>query len=189
MSDLILGVGFCAVIAALIILGWRLLRRISARPRKSAPTRPAPPKNYILIDGSNVMYWENQTPDIEAVKDAVHLLREKGYTPGVMFDANAGYLVSDGYKHNRHFAQVLGLPEDQVMVVDKGVQADSQLLEAARFFSAKVVTNDQFRDYAKQFPEVRNRGHLIHGGYHKGKLWLDFDGSRPRAHAARRKTR
>lgn len=143
------------------------------------------PQNHVLIDGSNVMYWEDQSPKIEAVHDAVCLLVEKGYTPIVMFDANAGYLVSDRYKHDHDFAQMLGLSPSQVMVVGKGMQADPYLLKAARKLEARIVTNDLFRDWAKGFPEVRTRGHLVHGGYHKNKIWLDFDGSRPRAQGRR----
>lgn len=171
-----------AVLFWLFISAFKLVKWLLRR-------RPSVPEDYILIDGSNVMYWEDQTPQLGPVKDAIRLLTEKGYGPGVMFDANAGYLVSDGYKHNHHFAKMLNLPEDQVMVVGKGVQADPQLLEAARLFKAKVVTNDRFRDWAKKYPEVRTRGHLVHGGYHKGKLWLDFDGSRPREGQSRRKKR
>ncbi|TDT73960.1 Zc3h12a-like ribonuclease protein [Litoreibacter halocynthiae] len=148
---------------------------------------PRAPENHILIDGSNVMFWDDHTPRIETVQDAVCLLVERGYTPNVMFDANAGYLVSERYQHDHNFAQMLGMPENQVIVVGKGVPADPFLLKAARQLDARIVTNDLFRDWAKDFPEVRNRGHLIHGGYHKGKLWLDFDGSRQRAQKHRRR--
>ena len=141
----------------------------------------------ILIDGSNVMYWDGPPPTLEPVHEAAQLLIEKGYAPHVMFDANAGHLVFGGYKHDHELAQMLGLTFDQVVVVDKGVEADPHLLRMARDLGAKVVTNDLFRDWAKKFPEVRTRGHLIHGGYHKGKLWLDFDGSRQRAQKARRR--
>jgi len=170
------------VMIAVVVFFWAIVVWLAKR-------KPRPPLSYVFIDGSNVMYWDGQSPKIETVRDAVRLLVEKGYTPGVMFDANAGYHVSDGYRHDHEFAQMLGLPRDQVIVVGKGVQADPHLLQAARDLKAMIVTNDRFRDWAKDFPEVRTRGHLIHGGYHKGRLWLDFDGSRPRAQKQRRRNR
>ncbi|SFR33141.1 NYN domain-containing protein [Litoreibacter janthinus] len=164
---------------------------VKSKPRKRAAKPAAPPakKDYILIDGSNVMYWEDQSPKLQTVQDAVRLLLEKGFTPGVMFDANAGYLLFDGYKDDHEFARVLNLREDQVLVVAKGVQADPYLLNAARDLNARIVTNDFFRDWAKDFPEVRRRGHLIQGGYHNGKLWLDLDGSHQNAKKPSRKKR
>lgn len=177
MPDLLLSAIVGGLAALVLIVTAHLLRRA----RK--------PRNYILIDGSNVMYWEDQSPHIAPVQQAVSLLTKKGYTPVVMFDANAGHVLFGRYTHDHHFANTLNVPADQIMVVDKGVQADVQVLKAARTMEAKVVTNDFFRDWAKDFPEVRTRGHLIHGGYHKGKLWLDFDGSRSRANKTRRKKR
>jgi len=158
----------------LMLVGWLFNR-----------TPDAATRNWILIDGSNVMYWENEVPEVEPVRDAVELLIAKGYVPHVVFDANAGHLVSDRYQGPSFFAMALGLPEEQVTVMDKGAQADPFVLKMARRLNARVVSNDRFRDLAKRFPEVRQRKHLIHGGYHKHKLWLDFDGSRPRAHKGR----
>lgn len=171
------GVAFAALFFGLI--GWLY------RSKPKAPQND--PQNWVLVDGSNVMYWADQTPKLEAVQEAVDLLASKGYVPCVMFDANAGYRLADGYKHDHEFAQMLGLPTEQVMVVNKGEQADLYLLKAARRRQARVVTNDMFRDWAKTYPEVRRRGHLVHGGYHKGKMWLDLDGSRPRAGKSRPK--
>lgn len=159
------------------------------RARRSTVEPPVveqqPPKAYILIDGSNVMHWDQNEPKLQPVIDVIRLLHQRGYTAGVMFDANAGYLLSREFMRERDFALILQLPSDQILVVNKGVPADLDLLKAARKYDAKIVTNDRFRDWAKDFSEVRTRGHLVHGGYHKGKLWLDFDGSRPRASKTR----
>lgn len=144
------------------------------------------PRNTIFVDGSNVLYWEDQTPQIAPLHDLVALLKSKGYRPHVMFDANAGYLLVGRYLHNQEFARVLGLRRLQVTVVDKGVPADLELLSAARRHRTRVVTNDMFRDWTERFPEIRTQAHLVHGGYHNGNLWLDFDVSRPRVGATRR---
>ncbi|SDZ60416.1 hypothetical protein SAMN05444004_13012 [Jannaschia faecimaris] len=44
----------------------------------------------------------------------------------------------------------------------------------ARDMGAIVVTDDRYRDWADDFPEVRRKGHLVRGGYRDGKLWLNL---------------
>jgi hypothetical protein len=36
------------------------------------------------------------------------------------------------------------------------------------------VTNDRFRDWAEDFPDVAATAALIRGGYREGRLWLDL---------------
>ncbi|QHQ37267.1 hypothetical protein GO499_03045 [Algicella marina] len=151
------------VLASAILFIRALLRR----PR-------AAPENYVIIDGSNIMYWKKGVPDIETVRDVVRRISALGYMPGVMFDANAGYLLKGRYQHHREFARHLKLPEASVMVVPKGTPADAYILRAARDMRAVIVTNDRYRDWADEYPEVQTRGHLNRGGYRDGKLWLQL---------------
>ncbi len=120
------------------------------------------------------MYWNDNTPKVQTVKDVVERLRGHGYTVGVMFDANAGYLLENQYIHDQRMGHMLGLPTDQIMVVPKGTPADPYILRAARDLGAEIVTNDRFRDWAADHPEVNDPGYLIRGGYKSGKLWLDL---------------
>ncbi|WP_241525935.1 NYN domain-containing protein [Pseudophaeobacter leonis] len=133
-----------------------------------------PNKRWVILDGSNVMHWRDGTPQIETLQEVVRELRALKYTPGVVFDANAGYLLSGNYQHDGALAKSLGIPEERVMVVAKGTPADPAILAAALDLGAKIVTNDRFRDWANQHPEVHAPGHLIRGGFKSGKLWLDF---------------
>lgn len=155
-----------------IVLAGLVIILLSRRP----PTRRARTtfRNPILVDGSNVMHWKDETPQIAAVQAVVQQLKSRGFTPGVMFDANAGYKLSGRYMNERDFAMLLTLSEDQIFVVPKGTQADPYLLSAARDFGARVVTRDRFRDWAEAHPEVKEAGFLIRGGYRdSGELWLD----------------
>lgn len=93
-------------------------------------------------------------------------------TPGVIFDANAGYKINDRYLDDGAFASLLGLPDANVLVVPKGTPADRYILEAARSMGARIVTNDRFRDWEDSFPEVRQADLLIRGGFREGRLWL-----------------
>lgn len=164
LGDLLLLAGPSALASAVLLLValWR-------------PSRPAAKPNWIVIDGSNVMHWKDGKPGIEPVREVVDHLKRLGYTPGVMFDANAGYKLGGGYRHDRAFAKLLGLPQDSVMVVDKGTPADPMILTAARELGARIVSNDRFRDWAEAHPELKDvPGHLIRGGYRTGRLWLDL---------------
>lgn len=162
LSDLTL-IAAPALIAALILL-WRTARN----PRTA---QPAPP---VIVDGSNVFYWQDGTPRIDPLLLVLRDLEARGYKPGVVFDANAGYLLEGRYRHHRAMSRVLGLPEDHVHVVAKAEPADRLVLTAARDLQARVVSNDRFRDWAEDFPEVLTPGFLIPGGFRDGVLWLDL---------------
>ena len=162
MLDLLLLAGPCAI-ASLIL--W--VRAFVHRAKTGA--------KWIVVDGSNVMYWKDNTPQIDTVREVLGHLYAHGFTPGIMFDANAGYLLSGKYKHDGALAKLLGLPTNRVMVVSKGTPADPAILAAARDLGARVVTNDKFRDWAETYPEVHKPGHLIPGAYRAGELWLDLN--------------
>lgn len=172
LSDLVLVAG-PALLASLIVLILRLLRP-PARPRPQSTTpAPAPARAYVVVDGSNVMHWKDNTPSLETLREVVAALQKLGYTPGIVFDANAGYKLEGRYRHDGALARALHLPEDRIMVVPKGTQADELILAAARDLDARIVSNDRFRDRAEGHPEVLQPGHLIRGGYRDGKLWLE----------------
>jgi len=135
-----------------------------------ARKRSAKARKWVLVDGSNVMHWHNNTPNIQPVKDVLKLLKSRGFTAIVMFDANAGYELFGKYKNDDAFSKLLGLPEKHIMVVPKGTPADPFLLSAARKQRAQIVTNDRFRDWAVKFPEVQEHGLLITGWYRDGRL-------------------
>jgi hypothetical protein len=132
-------------------------------------------RDTVLVDGSNVMHWRDNTPDIASVAEVLAELRRRGFRPGVVFDANAGWKLEGRYRDDAHFAHLLGLPEKHVLVVPKGQPADPTILSAAREMRARIVSNDHFRDWAEAHPEVRAPATLIRGGYRNGKLWLGLD--------------
>lgn len=188
-NDLVMLAGPMAVASLWLLLwAWAGLRpsspfkdvtsSIPDQPR--GPKRPRPklfsrskPK-WVVVDGSNVMHWKDGTPQIAPIKEVIAKLTSAGYSPGVVFDANAGYKLQGRYKHDFAFGQMLGLPEDRVMVVPKGTSADPMILAAARDLDARIVSNDRFRDWTDRHPEVTKAGHVITGGYRDGQVWLDL---------------
>lgn len=165
VPDLFLLAVLCAFASGILLL-------IAARNAKS--TTDATIKTRIIVDGSNVMYWEDGVPRIDTVRQVVERLVADGFAPGVMFDANAGYLLTGRYMHDTALGRALGLPTARVMVVPKGVPADPYILIAARDLDARIVTNDRYRDWAGDHPEILGAGYLIKGGYRNAALWLDL---------------
>lgn len=158
-SDLVMVAGPAALAAF-----WLLLR---------APRPQRPGKAWVILDGSNVMHWHANTPNLDTVRLVLSEAMARGLTPGVVFDANAGYLLTGQYLNDRAFARALNLPADRVMVVPKGTPADPAILTAARDLGARVITNDRYRDWAEDFPELKTPGYLIPGGVSQGGLWLE----------------
>ena len=76
---------------------YLLLRAIVARPK----LEPTGPDQWILVDGSNVMHWKDDTPQLATVQDVLQVLQARGFSPGVIFDANVGYKVAGRYQDDR----------------------------------------------------------------------------------------
>jgi Zc3h12a-like ribonuclease protein len=183
---LVFAASLAGVFAAFFVPGWAdyllisapcaaaslflLLRRLLARPKMARQGA----EKWVIIDGSNIMHWKDGTPQIDTVRAVLRVLKDRGYTPGVIFDANAGYLLSGHYRHDGSFGKALGLPRDRVMVVPKGTPADPYILTAARDLGAVIVTNDQFRDWADHYTEIQQPGYLIKGGFRADKIWLNL---------------
>ncbi|MES2435430.1 MAG: hypothetical protein V4586_16600 [Pseudomonadota bacterium] len=152
----------------------RQISELTDPPRRGVFAGKQSPPKYVVVDGSNVMHWKDNVPQIDSVRAVVDKLTAAGYAPGVVFDANAGYKLMGKYKHDHALGKLLGLPQDRVTVVDKGMPADPVILASAKALGARIVSNDRFRDWAKTHPEVHVPGHVIAGGYRDGQVWLDM---------------
>jgi hypothetical protein len=162
-DDLIVLAAFGAVLAALLLV--LLLRRVRR-------ARTAAGKAWVLVDGSNVMHWQDNSPRIEPLGQVVGEMKRRGYAPCVVFDANAGWKLAGRYLGDAALARLLDLPAAQVLVVPKGTPADPYILETARDLNARIVTNDRYRDWADRYPLVNAPGFLIRGGWRDGGVWV-----------------
>lgn len=129
-------------------------------------------RQAVLIDGSNVIYWLDNTPQLAPLLQVIHDLSRRGMKPGIVFDANIGYKLMEKFMGERDLSRLLSLPRDQILVVPKGKQADPFLLETARDLNARIVTNDRYRDWTDRFPDVAQPEKLIRGEMRDGKVLL-----------------
>ena len=151
------------VVAVLLVVVLFLRRRLSGRAAR----------RYVLIDGSNVMYWRNSQPDLAPVKAVIARIRAAKAQPVVYFDANAGYLLRGRYLNNAELARALGIASNRVLIAPKGTPADPLLLEAASGLRARIVTNDRYRDWTADYPILKSRELLVRGEWQKGRLTLN----------------
>jgi hypothetical protein len=127
---------------------------------------------WIVVDGSNVMYWEGEKPSLVTVRRVLAAVQEAGFVPLVWFDANVGYLTQGAYLRPEQLSRMLGLARGQVLVAPKGTPADPLLLEEAVRLGTRVVTNDRFRDWAEDHPAVKAPGFLVGGTMSGGQARL-----------------
>jgi hypothetical protein len=76
-----------------VVVGLLLILRKSLAPRG----------NWVIVDGSNVLYWEGDSPKLSSVEAVLADLKARRFDPIVWFDANAGYLVKGRYMGPRRF--------------------------------------------------------------------------------------
>lgn len=145
-------------VLALTILFFQLIRWILGLLARLRPRRP-----IIIVDGSNVMHWDNGEPKMEVVGRVVQEIVGWGFDPVVWFDANVGYKVSNRYLGPHQLATALGVPAKRINVAPKGTPADPLLLTQAVQLGAQVVTNDRYRDWEESHPRIREPGFLIRG--------------------------
>lgn len=113
----------------------------------------------IVVDGTNVLFWEDETPKLETLRKVVRALEARKFEPVVFLDASTRHHLKDRTLGEAKFARVLELPVNRVMVVPKGSEADAFLLKYAKKQRIPVLSNDKFRDRARE-----KHGLSLHGG-------------------------
>lgn len=180
----VLGLFAVLLLAIFLLLRWRDRpeqpkrsgQKAASKRSRPAPRRKPPAKSrpQAVIDGSNVMHWNDNIPRFAPISQVLRLLESRGYQAGVMFDANAGYKLAGRYMNDFEFGRHLGVGKDRVMVVPKGTQADPFLLRYASHAGAIVISNDRFRDWLAEFPDFAQPGRLVRGDWRNGAVWLDM---------------
>lgn len=113
-----------------------------------------------IFDGSNIYHFgHDRGLDAQPLGLLAYQLRNEGYRIVCFFDANIchrlqehGAFGSDELGTLAMLQDAFGLAENEIYVVPSGVQADQYILNTLKHLpNSFAVTNDQFRDYAKQF--------------------------------------
>src|SRR3954464_11389468 len=110
------------------------------------------PRTVVLVDGSNVAHSsEGERARLANITAVCDKLREEGYEPLVLADAALRHQIDNRAAYEK---LVDGGPIRQAPA---GTDADYFILAFARELDASIVSNDQFRDRRKAFPDAQSR--------------------------------
>jgi hypothetical protein len=160
-------------VAALSLLAWRdkagrkQLATLGSTAQKKAPKRGV--KKEIVIDGTNVMYWDGDGAQISTLRIVVDYLKQKGHAPIVFLDASSRHHLGDKSLNERGFASALGLPKNKVVVCPAKTEADVFILKFAKQQGLPILSNDRFGDRKTQAKDLR----IIKGVFIAGRPILD----------------
>lgn len=148
--------------------------RPSTQPIAPKPINPQPtpksvvpeqkPKTYI-IDGLNIVYTcaREQPPSLGVLLLLLNALRDSKINFICIFDASTRHkLEREGEPDSKEIYKKLLYRRPTVFSeVPGGTCADDYILNDANDKDLPVISNDRFRDYAKQFPWVSEENRLI----------------------------
>lgn len=159
-------IALCALFAALVLAlsAWWRGTQSPSRQRGGKP---------IAVDGSNLLYWQGDKPQLATVAQILRQLEEQGRHPKIWFDANVGYLVAERYLNAEDLARMLKIDRQDVIIAPKGQPADPLILQAALRRGMPVLSNDRYRDWHEAFPGITAPGALLQGRLSNGQLRLD----------------
>lgn len=111
-------------------------------------------REFVVIDGANVAYEEKSgggKPKLSNLLKVRRELEERGLDPIIVVDASLKYDIDDQ-------AQLEKLIQSQVVrQVPAGTDADFFILDIADRCDARIVTNDQYKDYKDRYPWIPER--------------------------------
>ena len=111
-------------------------------------------KKTVVIDGANVAYEERSgggKPKLSNLLKVRRELEERGQEAVIIVDASLKYDIDD-----QEQLETL-IQSQQVRQVPAGTDADFFILEIADQCGARIVTNDQYRNYKDRYPWIPER--------------------------------
>mgnify|MGYP003322159949 CR=1 FL=1 len=107
----------------------------------------------VIIDASNVAHYKkvgDEKGKLSNIIAAVRALEAEEHDFLIIADASLRHMIDDKEKY-------IKLVENEVIdEVPAGTVADHYILELAEEEGAKVLSNDKFRDFASEFPDLRS---------------------------------
>lgn len=107
----------------------------------------------VIIDASNIAHYMkvgDEKAKLANIIAAVRALEEKEYDFLIIADASLRHSIDDKEKY-------LKLVENEVIdEVPVGTIADHYILELAEEENAKILSNDKFRDFYSEFPDLKS---------------------------------
>ena len=145
-----LTIAYWSAAALMIAIALIVALIIKTRNKVRRPVRAAKPLTNsgrsVVIDGTNVMYWDGETTQLETLRSVVNYLRQRDINPIVFLDASSRHHLKNKSLTEKGFARALALPQKQVMVCPAGTEADVFILKFAKTEALPILSNDRFGD-------------------------------------------
>ena len=119
-----------------------------------------------LLDGSNILHWgkAGRGVSLRPVLAIAEELKRRGESYQVYFDASARHLLKSAAGELEQYEKLLADDPDHFQQVPAGTRADDfLLLIASQDSSARIMTQDRFKDYADRYPQVVRADRLLPG--------------------------
>ncbi|MFT7286884.1 MAG: hypothetical protein ACI87W_000993 [Halieaceae bacterium] len=134
--------------------------------RNLPPTPKVLAGRYFVLDGTNITLIHGpKYPQIRYVLAIGDYLLANGGTFECFFDANTRYIIQDHSPEQLAVFEKLTREEpwtERFHVVPSGTEADQWILAQAKRDGADVISNDQFRDRAKENRWIWKRRHSMY---------------------------
>jgi hypothetical protein len=153
---------------ALVIATFLRSRQVKQRPAQKID-KTGHSGRRIVIDGTNVMYWDGETAQLDTLRSVVDYMVQRDIAPIVFLDASSRHHLKDKSLTEKGFARALGLPQKQVMVCPAGTEADVFILKYAKQESLQILSNDRFGDRSKLSKGIK----IVKGVITAGRPILD----------------
>lgn len=139
------------------------LPALRAAPMTSAPAAKPRTNTRIVVDGTNVIYWDGDA-DLHSLVLVTDALCKRGLDPIIFLDASTRHHLKDPSLDQQGFAETLGLPPSQISICPAGTEADAFLIKYAKAEGLPIVSNDRFGDRAQQVKGIRRIKGVIANG-------------------------
>lgn len=144
---------YWGAVGLMIAVAYTIASIIKSRQARKRPAPKATSAEYagrrIVVDGTNVMYWDGETAQLDTLRCVVDYLVQRDIAPIVFLDASSRHHLKDKSLTEKGFARALGLPQKQVMVCPAGTEADVFILKFAKQEALPILSNDRFGDRSK----------------------------------------
>jgi hypothetical protein len=113
------------------------------------------------IDGSNIAcYAGKEKPTIDALLTLLVEIEKRGGKFSCLFDANIERVIFGGNQPELAIICSLLKDSNRFLKCPKSRQADEYILEAAKKFQTRIITNDSYTDYKEKHPWIINKNIL-----------------------------
>lgn len=115
-----------------------------------------------VIDGSNVMFWQDGSPpDLNNVRLVIEKIKPFCKNILVVFDPSYRHKVSMPEITADELSEILGVEKNFITIAPAGAAADDLILQIANERRGVVVTNDRYSQYPRYSDIPLSKGKIV----------------------------